>query len=99
EAADRREVGDGVGEDDLAAHGEPGGYAGHVLLRHAGVDEPVGEALAEPLEDRVTEVAGEEPHALVPRGELHQRLDEGPSHSVAPISPSARASWAASGAL
>src|SRR5262249_31346075 len=44
EATQRGEVRDGVGEDDLAAQGQAGRQGGHVLFRHAGVDELPGEA-------------------------------------------------------
>src|SRR6266516_1943228 len=94
EAAQRAEVADRVGEDDLAGKGHARREADHVLLRHARVDELVGMLVRELFDHREAEVADHQAHAVVLRGEIVQRLDERGPHEA---STSARAVTSSSG--
>jgi hypothetical protein len=82
QATHGREVGDGVREHRLADFREARCDAGHVLLGHADVEELVRQGVAEPLEHRESEVAGDEHQVLALPRLLEERLDEAGPHGL-----------------
>jgi hypothetical protein len=80
QAAQGREVGDRVGDGDVAFHGHAAGHAGHVLLGHPHVEETVGEALGEALDLAVADVGQDHVDPLVLLGELQQHLVKQGTH-------------------
>ncbi len=99
EAAQRREVGDRVREDDLAEVREPRGDAHHVLLGHADVEVLLWQRVAEALEDREAEVRGEKHHVGALGRGAQQFFDESGPHGVPFTSAIACSSCALSGDL
>ena len=78
---ERGEIGDGVREADLPAQGHAGCQAGHVLLRHAGVEVLLGEPLGEVGDDAEAQVADDQHDPVVLGGQFRQGLNERRSHS------------------
>ena len=83
EAAQRGEIGDGVGEDVEALARQPRGHRRHVLLRDAGVEEPVRELRRERLDHRVAEGAHHEEQPRVRPRLGEQGVDEGGAQAPA----------------
>src|SRR6185295_376196 len=97
QAAQRREVADGVDEDRLAAERDAGRDAGHVLLGNADVAVEVRKAPGDRLQHRIAKITAQQPYVPVLGGHLLERGDEGVSH--APTSFSAASSWSPEGEL
>src|SRR5260370_11236918 len=91
EAAQRGEIGDGIGEGNLAAEGHACGHAGHVLLGDASIQELFRELFHERRDDTKSQISDDQDDALVLLGQLEEFCDECSSHLQ--WSNSARASF------
>ena len=61
EAPERRKISDRIDEDGLAGECDAGRHAGHVLLRHPHIDEPIGKTRGKRLEHGKPEIAAQQP--------------------------------------
>ena len=89
EAAQRGEVGNGVGKSDFSAKRHARGQASHILFCHSGVDELLWELFHEGSNDTKSQIANNQNNALVLLGQLEQFFDKCGSHLQ--LSNSARA--------
>ena len=76
EASQRWKICYGVGEDDIAGMRQTRRHPGHVLLGYSDIDVAVGELFGKWLQDRISEVAGEEPYIRLLSMHTVKPLDE-----------------------
>ena len=80
QAAEDREIGDRVGEDDLSGQCQPGGDSRHILLGHPDIDELIGETLGEIDYHPEAEIADQKHDPAVFFRQFGEFIDEGRSH-------------------
>ena len=76
ERPERREVGNGVGDGDVAFHGDATGDSSHILFGHAYVEVTFREGLGERLDFAIADVRQDQEDAVVLAGQLQQHFVE-----------------------
>ena len=97
QAAQGGETADRVGENRVALERKAGSQARHVLLRDAHIEELPGESVDVLVEDRKTQVAGQQDNFRVLRDQFREGADESVSHGWASNSASAASNSAPRG--
>ena len=80
QAAQCRKVADGVGENRVAFHRQPGRQTGHILLRHADVEELLRKPGDKLVENGKAEIAAQKQDLRVLRSKLSQHTKKSVSH-------------------